>query len=98
MKRTLQSLACAKFKILTKSPKGRDVDDTDVFSFNSGFTCPLAKIKIQMVANKVESNEERKETDIQVDEQRSTLCDVSFSLSPIYYCTILIRIRLVSFE
>ena len=27
--RTLQTLACAKYKVLTKTPKGRDVDDTD---------------------------------------------------------------------
>eukprot|EP00301_Raphidiophrys_heterophryoidea_P004178 c11832_g1_i1.p1 GENE.c11832_g1_i1~~c11832_g1_i1.p1 ORF type:complete len:750 (-),score=218.78 c11832_g1_i1:183-2432(-) len=32
LKRTLQSLACGKIKILKKSPKGKDVDEDDVFS------------------------------------------------------------------
>ncbi len=33
--RTLQSLACGKVRVLTKSPKGREVATTDEFSFNS---------------------------------------------------------------
>ena len=78
LRRTLQSLACAKYKILTKSPKGREIDDTDSFTYNYAFTCPLAKIKIQTVANKVESAEEKKETDSRVDEARNQLCDVRF--------------------
>ncbi|ORY88874.1 Cullin-domain-containing protein [Leucosporidium creatinivorum] len=75
LKRTLQSLACAKFKVLTKVPKGRDVDDTDSFLFNSAFTAPLAKIKIQTVASKVESADERRETEEKVEEMRNTQCD-----------------------
>ena len=31
LKRALQSLACAKFKILLKEPRGRDVDEKDTF-------------------------------------------------------------------
>lgn len=77
LKRTLQSLACAKFKVLTKHPKGRDVDDTDAFSFNYGFTSPLAKIKIQTIASKVETADERRETDTKLEEVRNTECDVS---------------------
>ncbi|KAL8286410.1 hypothetical protein RQP46_004427 [Phenoliferia psychrophenolica] len=73
LRRTLQSLACAKYKILTKEPKGREVDDTDVFGFNDDFSCPLARIKIQTVANKVETAEERKETEGKVEEERRTL-------------------------
>jgi len=81
LKRTLQSLACAKYKVLTKVPKGRDVDDTDSFLFNSAFTAPLAKIKIQTVASKVESADERRETEEKVEEMRNTQCDVSSRLS-----------------
>lgn len=76
LKRTLQSLACAKYKVLTKVPKGRDVDDTDSFLYNSAFTAPLAKIKIQTVASKVESADERRETEEKVEEMRNTQCDV----------------------
>ena len=38
LKRALQSLACAKFKILRKDPVGRDVKDGDSFSFNEEFS------------------------------------------------------------
>ena len=33
--RTLQSLACGKVRVLTKQPKGRDVNPGDRFAFNS---------------------------------------------------------------
>lgn len=78
LRRTLQSLACAKFKILTKDPKGRDVNETDHFSFNDDFQCNLARIKIQTVANKVETTEERKETEGKVEDERRTLYEVRF--------------------
>lgn len=70
LKRTLQSLACAKYKILLKEPKGRDIGDGDHFSFNDGFTCPLARIKIATVAARVETLQERKETNEKVEEER----------------------------
>lgn len=70
LKRTLQSLACAKYKILNKSPKGRDILPDDVFSFNEDFTCNLARIKIQALASKVETEGERKHTQDKVDEER----------------------------
>lgn len=35
LKRTLQSLACGKVRVLVKHPKGRDVNESDSFSFNS---------------------------------------------------------------
>ena len=75
--RTLQSLACGKFRILTKNPKGKDVNPSDTFSFNDGFTCPLTKIKIMQVASKVESSKEREETQDQVDEERKHMVEVS---------------------
>ncbi|EIM90785.1 Cullin-domain-containing protein [Stereum hirsutum FP-91666 SS1] len=70
LQRNLQSLACAKFKILKKHPPGRDVNPEDSFSFNNDFTSPLQKIKISTVASKVESGEERKETQDRVEEER----------------------------
>jgi cullin 3 len=75
--RSLQSLACGKYRILTKSPKGREVGPNDKFSFNSAFTCPLAKIKIQTIVGKVENNEERAETQERVDEERKHQIEVS---------------------
>ena len=77
--RTLQSLACGKYRILTKYPKSREVATSDSFAFNDGFTAPLAKIKIAMVVNRVETGEERSETVERVDEERRHLAEVSWS-------------------
>lgn len=68
--RTLQSLACAKYKILVKDPKGREVAKVDRFTFNYGFQCNLARIKIAQIAARVESASERKETTEKVEEER----------------------------
>lgn len=77
LRRTLQSLACAKYKILLKQPKGRDVLDTDRFQFNTNFTCPLAKIKIAQIVARVETPTEKKETDRRVLEERMHLTDAA---------------------
>jgi cullin 3 len=76
--RTLQSLACGKFRVLTKTPKSRDVGTNDTFAFNEGFTSPLARIKIMQVASRVESGKEREETQGMVDEERKHVIEVSF--------------------
>ncbi len=81
LQRTLQSLACAKYKILTKDPKGRDVKPDDRFSFNESFTAPLAKIKIPQIVQRVETKEERNQTTEKVQEERNHLMDVSARLS-----------------
>ncbi|KAI8374216.1 Cullin [Radiomyces spectabilis] len=70
LKRTLQSLACAKYKILMKENKSRDIKEGDKFRFNSGFTSNLARIKIPLLATKVETEGERKHTQDKVDEER----------------------------
>jgi len=61
LQRTLQSLACAKFRILNKHPKGREVNHTDTFTVNVGFTDPKYRIKINQIQLK-ETTEENKET------------------------------------
>lgn len=76
LQRHLQSLACAKYKILKKHPPGRDVNPQDSFSFNSGFTCPMQRIKISTVSAKVESTEERRETRDRIDEERQYQTEV----------------------
>lgn len=75
LQRTLQSLACAKFRILVKTPKGREVNKDDSFSFNSGFTCPLARFKVQQIAARVETAKERKATNEKVEEERMHLVE-----------------------
>ena len=70
MKRNLQSLACAKYRILTKEPKSKDINVNDQFFFNNDFVAPLQRIKIQTVASKVETEGERKDTREKVEEAR----------------------------
>ncbi|KAJ3577326.1 hypothetical protein NPX13_g3240 [Xylaria arbuscula] len=59
--RTLQSLACGKVRVLTKDPKGKDVNSTDKFSVNKSFSDPKFRIKINQIQLK-ETKEENKET------------------------------------
>ncbi|EEH09991.1 Cullin [Histoplasma capsulatum G186AR] len=61
LKRTLQSLACAKYRVLTKRPKGRDVNDDDTFAFNPNFSDPKMRIKINQIQLK-ETKQENKTT------------------------------------
>lgn len=61
LQRTLQSLACAKYRVLSKRPKGRDVNPTDEFAFNDAFTDPKMRIKINQIQLK-ETKEENKTT------------------------------------
>ncbi|KAG9051559.1 Cullin-3 [Tulasnella sp. UAMH 9824] len=75
LKRQLQSLACAKFRVLKKHPPGRDVANDDSFSFNYEFTCPMQKIKISTISSKVENPEQRRETMERVDEERKHQTD-----------------------
>ena len=44
-----QSLACGKARVLTKIPKGKDINDGDRFAYNKDFTNALYKIKINQV-------------------------------------------------
>lgn len=52
LRRTLQSLACGKARVITKSPKGRDVENGDKFLFNNEFTNKLFRIKINQIQMK----------------------------------------------
>ncbi|CAH7690496.1 cullin-4A [Phakopsora pachyrhizi] len=71
LKRTLQSLSCAKYKILLKDPKSKEIDEKlDRFRFNVNFTSQMSKIKIQTVTNRVENREQFKETNDRVEEDR----------------------------
>lgn len=73
--RTLQSLACAKYKILKKEPATRSVSAGDKFSFNHLFTDKLVRIKIQTIANRVENAEESKATDTRLEQERGLIVD-----------------------
>ncbi|KAK3829359.1 MAG: Cullin [Benniella sp.] len=77
LKRTLQSVACGKFRILVKEPKSKEVADTDLFKFNAGFTDKLSRIKIQSIASKVETALELKETQEKVEDARKHMAEAA---------------------
>ena len=53
LRRVLQSLACAKKKVLKKLPAGRDIHDADMFKFNADFDDPRPKVHINSIQAKV---------------------------------------------
>jgi len=76
VKRTLQSLACAKLRPLTKHPKGKEINDTDTFTIDPLFEHPKYRVKINQVQLK-ETKEENKETHIRVAEDRNFECQAA---------------------
>jgi len=73
---TLQSLACAKIKILNKSPKGRDVEEGDRFTFNSKFESKQLRIKVNSIQLK-ETQEENDKTTESVFQDRQYQVDAA---------------------
>ena len=69
LRRTLQSLACGKVRVLNKVPKGKDVNDGDKFLFNNEFKYNLYRIKINQIQLK-ETQEEQENTQERVFQDR----------------------------
>ncbi|KAJ6377434.1 hypothetical protein OIU76_026410 [Salix suchowensis] len=76
LRRTLQSLACGRVRVLQKLPKGRDVEDDDSFLFNEGFTAPLYRIKVNAIQMK-ETVEENTSTTERVFQHRQYQVDAA---------------------
>ncbi|KAJ8549333.1 hypothetical protein K7X08_033040 [Anisodus acutangulus] len=76
LRRTLQSLACGKVRVLQKIPKGRDVEDNDTFVFNDQFTTPLYRIKVNAIQMK-ETAEENTSTTERVFQDRQYQVDAA---------------------
>ncbi|KAL4572102.1 hypothetical protein LXL04_018871 [Taraxacum kok-saghyz] len=70
--RLLQSLSCAKYKILIKEPASRTVSETDNFHFNSKFTDRMRRIRIPLPPV-----DERKKVVEDVDKDRRYAIDAS---------------------
>jgi cullin 3 len=70
--RTLQSLAMAKptQRVLTKEPRTKEIQPSDILSVNDAFTSKLIRVKINTVSAKGESDPERVETRVKVDDDR----------------------------
>ncbi|XP_057471873.1 cullin-4-like isoform X2 [Actinidia eriantha] len=76
LRRTLQSLACGRVRVLQKFPKGREVEDDDSFIFNDGFTTPLYRIKVNAIQMK-ETVEENTSTTERVFQDRQYQVDAA---------------------
>jgi len=76
LKRALQSLACAKVRILNKEPKSRDVNAGDVFEVNAALNERLFRIKVNSIQIK-ETTEENKQTMERVFQDRQQQVDAA---------------------
>jgi cullin-4 len=56
LKRTLQSLACGKFRVLNKEPRGREVENDDKFIFNEQFTVFIGSKSLKLCCVKLKLN------------------------------------------
>jgi cullin 1 len=63
VKKTLHSLSCGKYKVLTKTPESSTIAPTDTFDFNAGFTSNLRRIRIPMASLEEGHNPKRVEDD-----------------------------------
>ncbi|XP_052215829.1 cullin-4A-like [Dreissena polymorpha] len=76
LRRTLQSLACGKAKVLLKAPKSKDVEAGDKFKFNDDFKHKLYRIKINQIQMK-ETQEENVSTTQRVFQDRQYQVDAA---------------------
>eukprot|EP00004_Rigifila_ramosa_P011704 TRINITY_DN2501_c0_g1_i1.p1 TRINITY_DN2501_c0_g1~~TRINITY_DN2501_c0_g1_i1.p1 ORF type:complete len:540 (+),score=155.74 TRINITY_DN2501_c0_g1_i1:819-2438(+) len=76
LKRTLQSLACGKVRVLIKEPKGKDVENSDSFLFDENFSHKMRKIKINQIQMK-ETAEENQATNERVFQDRQYQIDAA---------------------
>jgi len=78
--RNLQSLAVApKTRVLIKEPMSKDIKLTDKFLFNESFYSNFTKIKIGVVTsgNRVEADDERKETEKKNNDTRGGIIEAA---------------------
>eukprot|EP01104_Vermistella_antarctica_P009983 TRINITY_DN2631_c0_g1_i2.p1 TRINITY_DN2631_c0_g1~~TRINITY_DN2631_c0_g1_i2.p1 ORF type:complete len:553 (+),score=165.07 TRINITY_DN2631_c0_g1_i2:809-2467(+) len=76
LRRTLQALACGKSRVLLKRPKGRDVEDGDMFMWSQDFKSRRIRIKINSIQMK-DTSEEKKKTHEEVFQDRQYQVDAA---------------------
>ncbi|KAL3098075.1 hypothetical protein niasHT_027620 [Heterodera trifolii] len=74
--RTLQSLACGKFRVLLKQPKGKEVTGADQFTLNEAFNDRLCRIRISQVQMR-ETEQEHQQTEEQIFQDRQYQIDAA---------------------
>ncbi|KAL1719508.1 Cullin [Schizophyllum commune] len=76
LRRTLQSLACGKKRVLLKVPPGKDVHNGDVFQFNAEFTDSQRRVHINSIQAKVTAEESQK-TQYTIEGERKHILDAA---------------------
>nr|CAH0101883.1 unnamed protein product [Daphnia galeata] len=76
LRRTLQSLACGKARVLRKVPAGKDILDGDKFVYCKDFTNKLYRIRINQIQLK-ETTEEQQATEERVFQDRQYQIDAA---------------------
>jgi cullin 4 len=70
LSRTLQSLACAKVRVLSKTPKSREIEQDDVFEYNESFSNSLKRITINQIQAKETPAEQSKTTERVIEDRQ----------------------------
>lgn len=73
--RHLQSLSLAKYRVLRKEPREKEVKHDDMFYFNDDFTSRSRRIKIHVIAPTKENENERNQTRGRIDDDRRPVID-----------------------
>lgn len=76
LRRTLQSLACGKARVLMKNPRSKDVEDEDKFLYHEDFKNKYYRIKINQIQMK-ETQEEQSITQERVCQDRQYQIDAA---------------------
>lgn len=75
--RHLQSLSLAKYRVLRKEPRNKEVKADDKFSFNNDFVCRNRRIKMQVITAQKENESERNQTKGRIDDDRRPVIDTA---------------------
>lgn len=75
--RHLQSLSLAKYRVLRKETKEKNVKPEDKFYFNDDFTTKNRRIKMQVISAAKENENERNQTRDRIDDDRRPLIDTA---------------------
>ncbi|KAJ1815146.1 hypothetical protein LPJ75_002471, partial [Coemansia sp. RSA 2598] len=77
--RHLQSLACGKYKVLTKHPMSREISPDDVFRFNKAFKSPQYRIRLPVASarSSVETEKEKEVSQATIGRERQYLIEAA---------------------
>lgn len=75
LKRHLQSLSLAKYRVLKKEPREKEVKPDDRFGFNQLFTSRTRRVKLQVISARKESEVEKSQTRTRIDDDRRPVID-----------------------